>query len=131
MSALGSELIARTRRLDADVDLLEVAGSGGVLFSRSRVGFAGRGSARVVGRGEVMAALGSIAVDDEVQHPGTGPVAFGALPFLPDGPADMVVPEVLVGRDQDGTRWVTTVSRVTEPETDPREIGRASCRERV
>ena len=67
-----------------------------------------------------MAALGSIAVDDEVQHPGTGPVAFGALPFLPDGPAHMVVPEVLVGRDQDGTRWVTTITGVTEPETDPR-----------
>ena len=120
MKAVGSELIARTRRLDADVDLLEVAGPDGVLFSRNRVGFAGRGSALVVGRGTVMAALGSIAVDDEVQHPGTGPVAFGALPFLPDGPAHMVVPEVLVGRDQDGTRWVTTITGVTEPETDPR-----------
>lgn len=121
MTSRRAELIARTRRLDADVDLLAVAGADGVLFSRNKVGFAGRGTALVVERSEVAIALGAIAVDDEVQHPGTGPVAFGALPFLPDGPADLVVPEVLVGRDQDGTRWVTTVSATTDPEVDPRE----------
>ena len=38
-------LTARTRRLDRDVDLLDVAGADGVLFERGRAGFAGRGVA--------------------------------------------------------------------------------------
>jgi menaquinone-specific isochorismate synthase len=45
-------------------------------------------------------------------------VAFGALPFLPDAPADLVVPELVVARDPTGTRWATFVSRAPEP-SDP------------
>ncbi len=105
-------LVARTARLDRDVDLLAVAGADGVLFSRSRVGFAGRGVACRVPRGEVAAALAAIEVDDPLRQPGTGPVAFGALPFLPDAPASLLVPALLVGRDLDGTRWATTVGPV-------------------
>ena len=49
--------------------------------------------------------------------PGTGPVAFGALPFVPGAPAPtLVVPEVVVGRADDGTRWITTDRRPTPPE---------------
>ena len=36
-------LLARTRRVDADVDLLHFAGRDGVLFERGRSGLAGRG----------------------------------------------------------------------------------------
>ncbi|HWJ97740.1 MAG TPA: isochorismate synthase, partial [Acidimicrobiales bacterium] len=47
---------------------------------------------------------------DPVGHPGTGPIAFGALPFLPGGAAELLVPEVLVGVDAAGEAWATTVS---------------------
>lgn len=112
-------LIARTRRLDADVDLLAFAGDDGFVFEKGRIGVAGRGVALTLdwragdasaAARETAAALADIAVDDEVGVPGTGAVAFGALPFVPGGGATLVVPQVVVGRADDGTRWITTVS---------------------
>jgi isochorismate synthase len=112
-------LLARTRRLDADVDLLRFAGRDGMLFERGRSGVAGRGcAARVAWRGGDPAAaarataeeLASIEVDDEVRLPGCGPVAFGGLPFSPGAPSELVVPAVVAGRADDGTRWVTTIT---------------------
>jgi isochorismate synthase len=116
-----ARLVARTTRLDHDVDLLTVAGGDGLLFARDRLGFAGRGAALRVGRAEAAEALAAIRADDDVARPGTGPVAFGALPFLPGAPAELLVPEVLVARDADGTRWLTTVSPVDGPAPDPGE----------
>ena len=43
---------------------------------------------------------------------------FGALPFAPDADAPMVVPEVVWGRAEDGTRWVTTIGPADAPEPD-------------
>ena len=83
-----SKLIARTRRLDTDVDLLGIAGDDGLLFLRERSGFAARGRALDVSVDDVGAALAAIDVDDEVGQPGCGPVAFGALPFLPEHAGD-------------------------------------------
>ena len=105
----GTGLVVRTRRLDQDVDLLAVAGGDGLLFARDRCGFAGRGVALRIPRRLADRALAAMPTDDDVRRPGTGPLAFGALPFLPDAPAELLVPEVTVGRDADGTRWTTTV----------------------
>jgi isochorismate synthase len=108
-------LVARTRRLDHDADLLTVAGADGVLVARDGVGLAGRGTAleiEVTDVGAAQAALTAITVDDEVGGPGTGPVAFGAWPFLPGAGRRLRVPEVIVGRDDRGRRWVTTVGDV-------------------
>jgi isochorismate synthase len=111
-------LVARTERLDLDVDLLAVAGDSGVLWTNARQGFAGQGVAlRVeVPPGDpttaaraVHDALDGIEIDDEVGEPGTGPVALGALPFDPRLGGTLVVPELLVGRSEDGARWITTV----------------------
>ena len=102
-------LIARTRRVDHDLDLLALAGPDGVLFERGRAGLAGRGTAATVSLADADVALAAIGTDDEVGLPGTGPVAFGALPFRRDGAAPLVVPEVVWGRAEDGTRWVTTI----------------------
>jgi isochorismate synthase len=113
-------LVARTRRLDAEVDLLTVAGADGVLVEQAGTGLAGRGvAARVplaVGRGrlaaaaaDVAAALAAIHVDDEVGLPGCGPVAFAALPFADSTPGSVLIPATVVGRADDGTRWVTTI----------------------
>ena len=104
------DLVASTRALrDADVDLLRFAGDDGLVFTRDGVGFAGRG---VTLRGpveDVTAALAGAEVDDAVDRPGSGPVAFGAMPFLPGAPGELVVPERVVGRAADGTAWVTQV----------------------
>jgi len=120
-------LVARTRRLDLDVDLLAVAGDDGVLWEHERSGLAGRGTALRItvprpsapdaAAAVVHDALGRIEVDDEVGLPGCGPVAIGALPFSPGTDGSLTVPELIVGRGDDGTRWVTTVS--PEGGTDP------------
>jgi isochorismate synthase len=106
-------LLATTRRLDGDVDLAHVAGCSGVLFERGRVGLAGQGEAVRCALGEVAEVLGTIEVDDEVMAPGSGPVAFGAIPFRPGDPCELIVPSVVYGRGEDGTRWVTTIGRPT------------------
>ncbi|MCB1261049.1 MAG: isochorismate synthase [Acidimicrobiales bacterium] len=117
-------LVARTRRLDADVDLLDVAGAEGSLFCRDGIGLAGVGVAATVtvtdrspagSAAAVDAVLSAIDTDDRVGLPGCGPVALGALPFMPDAPGTLRVPEVLIGRANDGTRWLTTVGPVDDP----------------
>jgi isochorismate synthase len=124
IAATGEALVARTRRLDHDVDLLAFAGDDGFVFEKGRAGVAGRGTALTVdwpagdpsaAAASVTAALAAVAVDDAVGAPGTGAVAFGALPFVPGGPARLVVPEVIAGRAEDGTRWVTTVTPSDRP----------------
>jgi len=112
-------LVARTRILDRDPDLLAVAGDDGVVFVHENVGLAGVGRAaritvpRTGGSADadtVATALGAIAHDDGVHHPGSGPVAIGALPFDPHTPGTLIVPRIVVGRAEDGTRWVTTIA---------------------
>jgi menaquinone-specific isochorismate synthase len=119
-------LLARTRRLDADIDLLGFAGREGFLFERGRSGLAGRGcAARLSWPGgdpaaaarSVAEALAGIDLDDEVRLPGCGPVAFGALPFMPGASSVLIVPEVVAGRADDGTRWITTIGEAA-PDAD-------------
>lgn len=101
-----------------DVDLNDVARSDGYLFVRDGVGFAGRGVAARVPIDEAVDFLAGIEHDDRVG--GTnGPIALGALPFLPDSPADLIVPAVLVGKDASGRRWVTSIDDAEEPLTAP------------
>lgn len=119
-AARPAPLVARTRRLDGDVDLLAVAGAEGVLFEQAGTGLAGRGEALrlplpegagrlAVAAEEVAAALAGIECDDQVGLPGCGPVAFAALPFADATPGSVVIPSLIVGHADDGTRWVTTV----------------------
>jgi menaquinone-specific isochorismate synthase len=111
-------LVARTTRLDADVDLLL---PGGLLFESPELGLAGTsdpmqvalptGPGRVAAAAEVVAeSLAAIAVDDEVGRPGTGPVAFCALPFDDEAPATALIPTTVLGRAADGARWLTTIA---------------------
>ena len=99
---------AVTRPLREPVDLNDVAGADGVLFVRNAVGFAGRGEAARVPADSAAAWLAGI---DHVDHVGgtPGPIAIGAIPFLPGSPAELVVPAVVVGKDATGRAWVTTV----------------------
>jgi len=122
-----SHLVARTRPLDSDPDLVAVAADDGVVFVHERAGLAGLGVAarievpRTGGRADADAvggALAAIATDDPLARPGTGPVALGALPFDPHRAATLVVPRVVVGRGEDGARWVTTIAPADDPVTD-------------
>ncbi len=119
MSPAVPNLVARTRPLERDVDLLGFAAGDGLLFARDGAGLAGRGEAARLDVDEAPAALAAVRRDDTVGGRGTGPVAFGSLPFVPGGPAQLVVPAVLVGRRGDGTRWVTTVGPADEAPRAP------------
>ncbi|MEN9804805.1 MAG: hypothetical protein RIS41_1652 [Actinomycetota bacterium] len=99
---------ATTRRLQGDIDLDDVARGDGYLFVRSGVGVAGRGCAVRVAPADALDFLRSIEHDDESDGR-SGPVALGALPFLDSDPAELIVPELLVRRDEHGDTWVTTI----------------------
>lgn len=101
-------MIARTTPLESDVDLNDVARGDGYLFVREGVGFAGRGVAARVPIDEVVEFLAAIEHDDAVGDT-NGPIALGALPFLPGAPATLVVPAVVVGKDSSGRGWVTRI----------------------
>jgi len=62
----------------------------------------------------------SVRVMDEVDVPGTGPVAFGSFTFDPasDGSV-LIVPAVILGR-RSGTAWRTTISGQPETPAVPR-----------
>ena len=76
-------------------------------------------------------------VEDEVNLPGTGPVAFGTFSFSPHSPGStLVVPRVLVGRRGEHM-WLTTVTDEPGPRpgapppapSPPRGIGPVAWRE--
>jgi menaquinone-specific isochorismate synthase len=122
-----SRLTATTTRLAgdgtgtdaADVDLLAAAGPDGLLWHHEDSGLAGRGvalrielprgltdPAAVAG---VASTLAAVRTAGDITGPGTGAVAFGALPFRREAAGSLVVPRVLVGR-RDGEAWITTVA---------------------
>jgi menaquinone-specific isochorismate synthase len=107
-------LVARTVRLDvdpADVDLVAYAGARGVLWEHDGISFAGRGTASRLPVALVDEGLAAVDVEeDEVDAPGTGPIAIGGLPFAPDAGASLVVPERVLARARDGDVWQTTIS---------------------
>lgn len=99
---------AVTTPVEGDVDLNDVAGGDGYLFVRDGVGFAGRGVAARVPVDEAVGFLAAIEHDDRVG--GTrGPIALGAVPFLPGSPADLIVPDLIVAKDATGRVWQTRV----------------------
>jgi menaquinone-specific isochorismate synthase len=106
-----------TRPLQGDVDLNHVAGSDGILFVRDGIGLAAQGVVARVGVDDVMEVLASIDTVDHVGEPGCGPVAIGAIPFRPGDPAELVIPELVVGKGPDGHRWVTRVRHVSTAPT--------------
>ena len=65
--------------------------------------------------------LARAIVRDEVQAPGTGPVAFGSFAFDDESPAGgvVVVPRVVVGR-RGGRTWLTTITTGARLRAAPR-----------
>ncbi len=112
-------LVARTRMLSIDVDLVSLCDDSDVLFVTDGVGLVGIGCALrlVVPRGNgastsavVAQALGGIERLDDLDLPGTGAVGLGAFPFNIHEDGELIVPRITIGRSVDGGTWVTTVS---------------------
>ncbi|MEZ5208996.1 MAG: class I SAM-dependent methyltransferase [Acidimicrobiales bacterium] len=94
-------LVARTRRLDADVDLLDVAGAEGSLFCRDGIGLAGVGVAATVtvtdrspagSAAAVDAVLSAIDTDDRVGLPGADRSRSACCRSCPTPPAPCACP---------------------------------------
>ncbi len=117
-------MISTTIRLDPDIDPVTLGARSGLLWHDRRVSLAGIGEAcripvsRPKGAEDAQAALSALCGSDEVQRPGTGPVAFSAMPFDRTADADLIVPEILIGRGSEGRRWLTLISDSPATETD-------------
>lgn len=102
-----------TYRLDADVDVVALGARSGLLWTRENFAVAGIGEAlripvaRPDGGRDAQESLAVLAGPDEVEAPGTGPLAFAAFDFDPTAPGELVVPELTVGTGNDGRRWIT------------------------
>lgn len=112
-------LQCRTRALAGEVDdLLAHLGADGFAWLQDGAGFVTAGVAaripvppgadRFERAAEDLARFfATVEVDDEVDAPGTGPLATGALPFAEGSPGELVVPALVVGRTREGSAWVT------------------------
>ena len=114
------ELVVRTFAHDGPIDLVANLPSGGLLWTRDGEGLVAWGeAARVeVGAGEgrferaareLEELFGKMRVEDEVDVPGTGPLAFGSFTFDEDASDSvLVVPAVVLG-SREGRSWITVV----------------------
>lgn len=117
------QLGATTRMLsDGDakeLDLLAFAGDDGLLFVRDGVGLAARGEALRIAMptgtadvSHVRGLLSALVTDDPLRRAGSGPVAFGALPFAPGDAGSLVVPSTIVAKSGDGSAWCTQIGPI-------------------
>ena len=103
-----ASLRAVTREVDPGVDLFAHFDADGFAWLHHRTRFVAHGVAARLRPSESAAALAALETDDPVGLPGTGPVAFGALPFDPDAEGELVVPARVHG-ELDGRAWVTEI----------------------
>ncbi|MGH1503387.1 MAG: isochorismate synthase [Acidimicrobiales bacterium] len=106
-------LRTRTVRVDHDLDAFAIGSRSGLLWHDGDLVLAGVGEAvrlpieRPDGAAAAQAALAALAGDDDVQRPGTGPVAFASLPFDRTAAGELLVPRLVVGHDREGRRWLS------------------------
>src|SRR5699024_10893048 len=62
-------------------------------------------------------------IRDDVDRPGSGPVAFGSFSFSGASSAGgvLIVPEVVLGKDDKGA-WLTTISPAITPTASPADL---------
>jgi len=99
---------ATTQIFDAAVDLNDVAGGDGYLFVRDGVGFAGQGIAHSISADTAADFLRTIAHDNRTSL-NVGPIAMGNIAFQRMAPATLVIPRKVVGKDEAGNCWITTI----------------------
>lgn len=112
-------MASTTFRLDADIDPVALGARSGLLWAREGFALAGIGEAESIPFGpgraaEASARLAALTGVDDVDVPGTGAVAFAALPFDRELTDRLIVPRIVVGRAAiDGQRWITVVGDVS------------------
>ena len=99
---------ATTQFFDAAVDLNDVASGDGYLFVRDGVGFAGQGIAHSVSADTAADFLRTIDHDNQTSLD-VGPIAIGNIAFQRMAPATLVIPRKVVGKDEAGNCWITTI----------------------
>ena len=99
---------ATTQFFDAAVDLNDVAGGDGYLFVRDGVGFAGQGIAHSISADTAADFLRTIDHDNQTSID-VGPIAIGNIAFQRMAPATLVIPRKVVGKDEAGNCWITTI----------------------
>ena len=99
---------ATTQFFDAAVDLNDVAGGDGYLFVRDGVGFAGQGIAHSISADTAADFLRTIEHDNQTSLD-VGPIAIGNIAFRRMAPATLVIPRKVVGKDEAGNCWITTI----------------------
>lgn len=107
-------MASTTYRLDADIDPVALGARSGLLWAREGFALAGIGEFESIpfgpgGAVDANARLASLTGRDDVAVPGTGAVAFAALPFDHELADRLIVPRIVVGRAADGRRWVTVM----------------------
>jgi menaquinone-specific isochorismate synthase len=110
---------AVTRALPVVDDLLDALGPDGFVWSERGAGITTGGVAAIVPAEDADAVLRAMPFDDEVGGPGTGPVAVGALPFDPTVASRMTIPARVVGRNADGSGWITQIGPRLDPLPEP------------
>jgi menaquinone-specific isochorismate synthase len=121
-----TKLVSITRRVDDPGPLLDrLPARDGVAWVQAGDGLIGAGAALRVDAGagagrfdrarEAYAAfLNTVTIDDEVEAPGTGPVALGSFTFADRSVGSvLIVPSVVVGR-LGAVSWVTRIGAVDE-----------------
>ncbi len=112
-------MIATTIAFDSSVDLNDVAGNDGYLFVRSGVGYAARGIAARVAFSEVQKTLSEINHHNETNL-NVAPIAMGIIPFDQNSAGEFFIPQQVVGKDESGNCWLTTVDEApTDVEVSP------------
>jgi menaquinone-specific isochorismate synthase len=107
------ELSIATVRVDQELPLLDIGARSGLLWSGEGLTLAGVGQAcrlpldRPGGFAPATRALTDMAGPSELSVPGTGPTALAALPFDPDEPGELIVPQALFGANGAGQRWLS------------------------
>jgi len=101
-------VIATTVEFDSSVDLNDVAGNDGYLFVRSGVGYAAQGVATHLAFSDVQKTLSGI---QHLNHTNldVAPIAMGILPFDRNSTGEFFIPQQLVGKDEQGHCWLTTI----------------------
>ncbi len=110
----------RTIDLDPPLDPVAIGIRSGTVWAGEAVRLAGIGTAarlaveRPDGAPAAQRALAGLAGSGSAEAPGRGAVGFGAFPFDRRAPGELVVPEVTVGRDADGSGWLTALDGDTD-----------------
>jgi len=118
-------VFAQTTLFDASVDLNDIARSDGFLFVRNGIGYAGRGVAQRV----VMSQVEQVLRDIDHQNT-TGidvsPIAFGVIPFDSTATNEFIIPQQIVGKDENGNCWLTTIDHADSEVQIRQSLGASS-----